>query len=155
PQEVPMIRVLTAVACLAFALPSWSAAPQEKDTPKVQGPKAEVVLADGLAKAKADKRAVFLTFGSPTCGWCKYLDRYHARPVVEKTLGKHLVFVKVDVVENPGGQELYNKYAPKSGGVPVWVILSADGKVLGDSFEDGKDNVGFPYTPNELVHYER
>ncbi len=83
------------------------------------------------------------------------MDKYHARPAVEKTLGKHLVFVKVDVVENPGGEELYKKYTPQQGGVPVWVVLSANAKVLADSFEDGKKNVGFPYYPNELTHYER
>ena len=83
------------------------------------------------------------------------MDKYHARPAVEKTLGKHLIFVKVDVVENPGGEELYKKYTPQQGGVPVWVVLSADAKVLADSFEDGKKNVGFPYYPNELTHYER
>ena len=70
----------------------------------------------------------------------------------------HLVFVKVDVVDNPGGEKLYDRYAPSQGGVPIWVFLSADGKVLGDSFEDAKgkkQNMGFPYEPNELVHYEK
>jgi thiol-disulfide isomerase/thioredoxin len=155
--EVPMIRVLIAVVGLAFGFASLChvGKAQEKEAPKIQGPPAHSLLTDGLAKAKKDNKAVFLAFGSPTCGWCKYLDKYHARPAVEKTLGKYLVFVKVDVVENPGGDDLYKKYAPTPGGVPVWVILSADGKVLGDSFEDGKNNVGFPYAPNELIHYER
>ncbi|HSQ54590.1 MAG TPA: hypothetical protein VLM40_02510, partial [Gemmata sp.] len=84
-------------------------------------------------------------------------DKYHARPTVEKILGKHLVIVKVDVVENPGGEELYKKYTPEQGGVPVWVILASDGKVLVDSFaeENGKkQNVGFPYEPHEIAHYE-
>jgi thiol-disulfide isomerase/thioredoxin len=132
-----------------------AAGPQAKDAPKAKGQKTDTLLADGLAKARGEGRAVFLAFGAPTCGWCKYLDQYHARPAVAKTLHKHLVFVKVDVVEHPGGTELYQKYTPRQGGVPVWVILSADGKVLGDSFADGKTNVGFPYEPNELVHYER
>ena len=83
------------------------------------------------------------------------MDKYHARPAVEKILGKQLVFVKVDIVENAGGKELYQKYTPKQGGVPAWVVLSPDAKVLADSFEDGKGNVGFPYYPNELTHYER
>lgn len=101
---------------------------------------------------------MFLAFGSPSCGWCKYLDKFHARPVVAKTLGQHLVFVKVDIVENPGGEDLYQKYTPAPGGVPVWVFLSAEGKVLGDSFEEAKgkkNNIGFPYEPNELTHYEK
>jgi hypothetical protein len=150
-----MTRVLTAVVFLALGLAPPSLAGDPKTQDKVKGPPAADLLARGLADAKKDGRAVFLSFGSPTCGWCRCLEKYHARPAVEKTLGKHLVFVKVDVVENPGGQEMYKKYTPAQGGVPVWVILSADGKVLGDSFENGKTNVGFPYEPNELVHYER
>jgi thiol-disulfide isomerase/thioredoxin len=151
-----MTRVLTAVVlALGFATSSQGADPQEKDSPKAKATPANALLTEGLAKAKKDNRAVFLAFGSPSCGWCKYLEKYHARPAVAKALEKHLVFVKVDVVDNPGGDDLYKKYAPKGGGVPVWVILAADGKVLGDSFEDGQRNVGFPYAPNELVHYER
>ena len=113
------------------------------------------MLADGLAQARKDSKVVFLAYGSPTCGWCKYLDQYHARPAVAKVLAKHLVLVKVDVVENPGGAELYKQHTPSPGGVPVWVILSPDGKVLANSFEDGKKNVGFPYEPNEITHYEK
>lgn len=128
------------------------------EEPKVKGPPATEVLAEGLAAAKKDGKAVFLAFGSPTCGWCKYLDKFHARPAVTKTLGQHLVFVKVDIVENPGGEKLYDKYAPEPGGVPVWVILSSDGKVLADSFAEvkgKKQNVGFPYEPDEMAHYEK
>ena len=147
-----MIRLLM-VSALAL-LPAVVRA----DEPKPKLPPADEVLAAGLKQAKKDGKAVFLAFGSPTCGWCKYLDKFNARPAVAQTLGKHMVFVKVDVEENEGGQKLYDKYSPEPGGVPVWVILSADGKVLGDSYaeKDGKkDNVGFPYEPNELAHYEK
>jgi thiol-disulfide isomerase/thioredoxin len=150
--ESPVIRASLATALALVALPALG------DDPKPKGPPAADVLSGGLAAAKKEGKAVFLAFGSPTCGWCKYLDKFHARPAVEKTLGGHLVFVKVDVAENPGGEDLYKKYAPGTGGVPVWVILSADGKVLADSFEEvegKKRNVGFPYEPNELAHYEK
>ncbi len=147
-----MIRLLL-VSALAL-LPVAARA----DEPKPKLPPAADVLAEGLSAAKKDGKAVFLAFGSPTCGWCKYLDKYNARPAVVQTLGKYMVFVKVDVIENEGGQKLYEKYSPEPGGVPVWVILSADGKVLGDSYADKdgkKDNVGFPYEPKEVAHYEK
>src|SRR5205823_6585361 len=35
------------------------------------------VLKAGLAKAKAEGKVVFLVFGSPGCGWCKLLEKYH------------------------------------------------------------------------------
>jgi hypothetical protein len=151
-----MTRLLTAAVCLSLGLPAVTWA----DDPPPKGPPAADLLATGLTRAKAEGKAVFLAFGSPSCGWCKFLDKYHARSKVEQILGKHLVFVKVDVVENLGGQELYKKYTPpEGGGVPVWVIPAADGTVLADSFEEvkgkGKSNVGFPYEPNELAHYEK
>jgi uncharacterized protein YyaL (SSP411 family) len=142
----------------ALAVALLAVLPVRADDPKPKGPPAADVLAEGLSKAKKDGKALFLAFGSPSCVWCKHLDKFHDRPAVAKLLGKHLVFAKVDVVDNPGGQELYDKYAPAPGGVPIWVILSADGKVLADSFEDAngkKQNVGFPYEPNELAHYQK
>lgn len=146
-----MTRVLASILCLAVAIP----APAD-DPPKPKGKPADELLGDAQAKARKEGKAVFLAFGSPSCGWCKYLDKFHERPAVEKLLAPHLVFVKVDIVDNPGGDALYKKYTPGgNGGVPVWVVLAADGKVLADSFENGKTNVGFPYEPNELAHYEK
>jgi thioredoxin-related protein len=145
-----MTRTLASILGLVFALPAAA-----DDAAKPKGQPAADLLAAAQARAKADNKAVFLAFGSPGCVWCKHLDNYHARPAVEKILGKHLEFVKVDVADTPGGKELYDKYATQGGGVPVWVVLSADGKLLADSYEGGKTNVGFPYEPNEVAHYEK
>lgn len=143
---------------LAVALALFSGAGRAED-PKPKGESAEKVLASGLEAARKAGKTVFLAFGSPGCVWCKYLEKFHERPAVAEKLGKHLVFVKVDVADNPGGEKLYEKYAPEPGGVPVWVFLSAEGKVLSDSFAEGKDkkkeNVGFPYEPGEVAHYEK
>ncbi len=121
------------------------------DEPEKKGPPAADLLAEGLSKAKKDEKRVFLMFGSPTCGWCKYLDKYHADADVEKVVGKYFVLVKVDVVTNPGGEEMYQKYGTDRG-VPAWTVLAPDMKVVSDS-GDGKDNVGFPYEDKEIEHY--
>ena len=78
-------------------------------------------------------------------------DNYHADPAVSRTVGKYLEVVHIDIVKNPGGEALYKQYGTQRG-VPAWTILDADEKVLADS-GDGKDNVGFPYTPGEVAHY--
>jgi len=66
-------------------------------------------------------------------------------------MDKHFIRVDIDIVKNPGGKELYEKYgAPR--GVPAWTILDAREKVLADSMR-GKENVGFPYTPQEVAHF--
>jgi hypothetical protein len=118
-----------------------------------KGPPAAELLNQGVAKAKPDGKRVFLVFGSPTCGWCKYLDKFHADPEVAKLLDKHMVLVKVDVVTNPGGKELYEKYGAQRG-VPAFTILDTDLKVLADSGDKGQ-NVGFPYKPEEVEHYAK
>jgi thiol-disulfide isomerase/thioredoxin len=147
-----MLRILAPIVCLSFvpALNSQAEDPKPKnDTPATE------LLSSSLNKAKADGKAVFLSFGSPGCVWCKYLEKFHSCPAVTTLLNNHLVFVKVDIVDTPGGEELYKKYSSEIAGVPVWVILSADGKVLADSFDDKKKNVGFPYEPDEVTHYRK
>ena len=116
-----------------------------------KGPPADELLTEALAKAKKDDKQVFLIFGSPTCGWCKYFDKYHADAEVEKVVGKYFVLVKVDVVTNPGGEEMYKKYGSDRG-VPAWTVLAPDTKVLTDS-GNGRDNVGFPYEDKEVERY--
>jgi uncharacterized protein YyaL (SSP411 family) len=145
-----MMFRLAAIAALLLAVPQARA-----DDPKKpeKGPPAAQLLAEGLAKAKKDEKHVFLVFGSPSCGWCKYLDKYHADPEVAKVVGKYFVLVKVDVVTNPGGEEMYKKYGTDRG-VPAWTILAPDSKVVADS-GDGDKNVGFPYVDNEIEHYSK
>jgi thiol-disulfide isomerase/thioredoxin len=139
-----MLRLTSVVAVLLLA------APVRSDDPE-KGPPANDLLADGLAKAKKDDKQVFLVFGTPGCVWCKYLEKFHADPAVAKVVGKYFVIVKVDLVTNPGGEELYRKYGTDRG-VPAWTILDANSKVVADS-GDGQDNVGFPYEPHEVEHY--
>ena len=116
-----------------------------------KGPPANELLSEGLAKAKKDEKRLFLVFGSPTCIWCKYLEKYHGDEQVKKVVDKYFVIVKVDIVANPGGEELYKKYGSDRG-VPAWTVLAPDLKVVSDS-GDGKDNVGFPYEKKEVEHY--
>jgi len=116
-----------------------------------KGPPAAELLANGLAAAKKDGKQVFLIFGSPTCGWCKYFDKFHTDAEVARIVGKYFVLVKVDIVTNPGGEEMYKKYGSDRG-VPAWTLLNPDGKGIGDS-GDGRDNVGFPYEEKEVAHY--
>lgn len=147
-----MIRFLAAIACLALGLlPTIQA-----EDPKPKAESAEELLESALKKAKADKKAVFISFGSPMVSWCEHLDKFHARAAVKKILDDHLAFVKVDLVETSGGAELFKKYSPDDDvSVPMWVILSSEGKVLADSFDENKTNVGFPYEDDELKHYKK
>ena len=66
-------------------------------------------------------------------------------------MDKHFVLIDVDVVENAGGKEIYEKYGPQRG-EPAWTILEANQKVLADSMREQK-NVGFTYKPEEVAHF--
>lgn len=146
----------TIAALLAFTLNGSAddakpAARKADEKKTEQGPPADSLLADALAQAGRDNKVVFLQFGSPTCGWCKYLDKFHADPEVKRIIGKHLVIVKVDIVTNPGGDAMYEKYGEQRG-VPAFTFLSRDAKVLSDSGDKGR-NIGFPYEPKEIDDY--
>lgn len=120
-------------------------------TPRVA---ASTALENGLAAAKRDGRRVFLHFGAPWCPWCRRLDDWMNRPDVAPLLAKDFVCVKIDTERNPGGQAMLDRYAGgegKSGGIPWYAILDADGKAIADSFiRPGAENIGFPAADEEI-----
>ena len=61
-----MSRVLTAALCCAFFSPPAFAGEEKIKDDKAKGPPADKLLADGLAKANKESKAIFLAFGSPT-----------------------------------------------------------------------------------------
>jgi thiol-disulfide isomerase/thioredoxin len=111
---------------------------------------AEEMFKDALAAAKESKREVFLTFGTPDCGWCVKFEAWKRKPEVAALLEKEFVLLHVDLTKTPGGKELYEKY-PKaqSGGVPWFVIHDGDRNELADS-NGPKGNIGCPDTDEEI-----
>jgi hypothetical protein len=98
------------------------------------------------------------------------MDNIMASPACKKLFSEnyvveHLVIKEADdkkSLENPGAQELYTKYAGEKGqGIPFWLIIDADGKVIADSRikPDGAapgstgDNVGCPSEPAEIAYF--
>jgi hypothetical protein len=147
-----MLRVFAAIAFLSMSMMPFSQAGNSK----TKEDNAEDLLKTGLKKAKADNKAVFLSFGVTMEMWSEHLDKYNGRPAVKKILDDHLVFVKVIMGDTPGAEELYLKYGPKENATfPFWVILSPEQKVLVDALDENQTNVGFPYEENELKHYKK
>ena len=136
---------------LVLAWGSMALAAEEVAEAAEQQTSAEELLHSGLAVAKAANKPVFLIFGSPGCGWCKVFDKYHHDPDVQKLLDKHLVFVHVDIVDTPDGDELYQNHGSQRG-VPAFSILDPEGAALADS-GDGDQNIGFPFKPEEIDRY--
>lgn len=141
-------KIIVVVALLLFQL----GAAQEK---------ADVVLRKAFTEAKASKKNVLLVFHASWCKWCKMMEKNMNLPETQSIFGNRFVTAYVDVqergekksLENPGGQELMNKYKGENAGLPFWLILNPKGEVLADSFNDKGENLGSPSTPEEVATF--
>lgn len=123
--------------------------------------KADVVLKKASIEAKASKKNVLLVFHASWCKWCKMMEKNMNLPETQPIFGDRFVTAYVDVqergekksLENPGGQELMNKYKGENAGLPFWLVLTPKGEVLADSFNAKGENLGSPSTPEEVTTF--
>ncbi|WP_213280363.1 thioredoxin family protein [Chryseobacterium indologenes] len=123
--------------------------------------KADVVLNKAFTEAKTGKKNVLLVFHASWCKWCKMMEKNMDLPEAKPIFDKRFVTAYVDVqergdkksLENPGGQELMNKYKGENAGLPFWLILNPKGEVLADSFDAKGENLGSPATPEEVTAF--
>ncbi|WP_343686738.1 thioredoxin family protein [Chryseobacterium gleum] len=123
--------------------------------------KADVVVNKAITEAKAGKKNVLLIFHASWCKWCKMMEKNMDLPETKPIFDKRFVTAYIDVqergdkksLENPGGQELMNKYNGENAGLPFWLILNPKGGVLADSFDAKGENLGSPATPEEVATF--
>ena len=126
---------------------------------------AETLLQQGLTQAGREKKAVLFTFDATWCGWCHRLEDFLKADGIKPIVDKHLVIVKVDVMEatpekkaqfeNPGWESLIEKYKAKETGLPTFFILNAKGETVASSIRpaDKGGNTGYPGEPDEIAHF--
>jgi thiol:disulfide interchange protein len=109
------------------------------------------LVADALAIAKKDDKRVLLQFGSHGCTWCHVLQKlFETDQNIVTELKSDYVYVMIDITRgrNKGIDGRYGN--PTRNGVPVIVILDADGKQL--VTKGGGIVEGDPLRPSETYH---
>lgn len=131
-------------------------------------PSANEVLAEAKAEAARSHKNVFIIFHASWCVWCHRMDTAMnegpIKPLFEKSyVIRHLTVdesEKNKELENPGAAALRTAWHGDEQGIPYWIILDKDGKLLADSRitdENGKqgNNVGCPAQPDEVAYFIR
>lgn len=112
---------------------------------------AESILATGVKTATEEDKRVFLHFGAPWCGWCRRLEDWMSEETVAAILSKHFVDVKIDIDRTLRGGEMKDRMTKReSAGIPWYAFLDAEGKIVVDSTLPDNDNIGYPYTNEEI-----
>ena len=72
---------------------------------------------------------------------------------VTPVLAKDFVTLKIDQDRMVGGKDLLARYRKQSGGLPWFVFLDGDGKVLATSDDPDRGNIGYPGWAASELHF--
>jgi thioredoxin-related protein len=124
---------------------------------------ADSILKEAYQQAKKENKNVFVIFHASWCTWCHRMDASMNDATCKKFFNdqyviRHLVVDEAKdkkQLENPGGQEMLEKYEGKGQGIPFWLVLNSDGKLLSNSnIKEANNpvghNAGCPATEEEV-----
>ena len=129
---------------------------------------ADEIMKEAFAAAKKQNKKVLVMFHASWCGWCHKMDTSLNDPSVKKIFDdnfviRHLVVAESESkknLENPGGQDMLEKYEGKDQGIPFWLIFDKDEKFLADSrmktLVNGVEklqNTGCPASKEEVEYF--
>jgi thioredoxin-related protein len=131
---------------------------------------ADEIMKEAYARAKKEKKNVFVKFSASWCGWCHKMDDSMMDPACKKFFDDNFVIVRLIVdeskdkkdLENAGADETRIKYnGDKNQGIPFWFIVDSEGELLGDCYirEEGEPltvkgkNSGCPANEQEVAHF--
>jgi thiol:disulfide interchange protein len=108
---------------------------------------------EGLVRAKKDNKRVLLMFGANWCGWCHRLHKlFESDSQIAAKLKQDFVVVMIDVNKNHNA-DLNQRYGnPTRFGLPVLVVLDAEGKAL-TTQDTGKLEEGDHHDPAKVLAF--
>ena len=128
-------------------------------------PAADELLKEAYKQAAKENKNVFVMFHASWCGWCHKMDKSMNDDACKKYFNDSYVVCHLVVdeakdkknLENLGAAEMKIKYNGDGQGIPFWLILDKEGKLLSDSKirkegdgPDKGDNSGCPATVEEV-----
>lgn len=138
-------------------------------TVKAQQPRtADEIMKEAMQQASREQKNILVIFHASWCGWCHKMDASINDPACKDLFEKNYVITHLVVqesenkkmLENPGGNEMMEKFNGKGKGLPFWLVLDKEGKLLGDCMvrPEGADlnspgqNTGCPASEGEVAH---
>ena len=145
---------------LVFTLNTWPGPVHAADAPKGTRPiiydesaDGSKQIADALVSAKQEHKHVLLQFGANWCGWCHLLHKlFDTNSDIAGKLKSDYVVVMIDV-NNGHNKDIDTNYGhPTQHGLPVIVVLDADGKQL-TTQDTGKLEEGDHHSPEKVMAF--
>ncbi len=99
---------------------------------------------EALAKARAEKKLIFLSIGYSSCYWCHVMERESFMDeAIAAALNKNFVCIKVDREERPDIDHIYMtalQTMGRGGGWPLTMILTPEAKpIIGGTYFPPRD----------------
>ena len=126
---------------------------------------ANQIMTEAYFEAKLKDKKIFLMFEASWCSLCKKLENKINEREINEILSKEFIFRQLSVfelknknLENPGADKLLAEYKGLESGIPYWLILDQNGKVLANSKFGSEEesligdgvNIGFPNSEQEI-----
>ncbi len=152
--RIAWVALLVALAVPLGASPEYPASGPDIFDTQADG---SAQIADALKRASAEHKRVILDFGANWCIWCRRLHAtFESNPEVSRALGRGFIVVMVDVNTRHGvkrNAEVNERYGnPIQHGVPVLVVLDADGRQLATK-DTGELEDGPGHSPAKILAF--
>ena len=128
---------------------------------------ADEIMKEACQQAMRENKNVFIIFHASWCVWCHRMDSSMNDPACKKFFDDNYVVRHMVVdeskdkknLENPGANEMRNKYGGDDQGIPYWLIVDAKGNLMFNSrtrsanSDSVGNNVGCPASENEVNYF--